>query len=93
MQPGACPYQALADSTCLLYLQQLLELLPLEELGSSKEGFPRGLHNSRSCEIVPWLEKKTSWLCSWGDPAFRELGYAFTKASRGLLRTALGYRD
>lgn len=53
LHPGVCPYQALADPTCLLHLQQVLELLPFEELGSSKEGFPRGLHNSRSCEIAP----------------------------------------
>lgn len=64
LHPGACPYQALADPMCLLGLQEVLELLPLEELGSSKEGFPRGLHNSRSCEIAPWLAKETSWLCS-----------------------------
>lgn len=91
--PGACPYQALADPTRLLSLQQVLELLPLEELGSSKEGFPRGLHNSRSCDIAPWLAKETSWLCSWGNPVFRMLGYAFTKPSGGLLRTALGSGD
>lgn len=93
LHPGAYPYQAFADPVCLLCLQEVLELLPLEELGSSKQGFPRGLHNGRSCDTAQWLAKTTSWLCSWGGPAFRKMGYALTKASRGLLRTALGYRD
>ena len=47
------PYQALADRPYLLPLQQLPELPVLQELGSSKQGFLRGLQSSRDREMAP----------------------------------------
>ena len=47
------PYQALANRPCLLPLQQLPELPVLQERGSSKQGFPRGLQSSRDREMAP----------------------------------------
>ena len=47
------PYQAFTDPPCLLCLQQLPELPLLQELGSSKEGFPSGLQSSRDWEMTP----------------------------------------
>lgn len=50
---GSCPYQTLANPLWLRCLQQVPELLPLQELGSTKEGFPRGLQSSREWEMKP----------------------------------------
>ena len=47
------PYQALGDRPCLLHLQQLPELPLIQELGSLKQGFPRGLQSSRDWEMAP----------------------------------------
>lgn len=47
------PYQALSNPPGLLRLQQLPELPPLQELGSSKEGFPRGLQSTGDGEMAP----------------------------------------
>lgn len=47
------PHQALADPPGLLCLQQLLELLVLQELGTFVEGAPRGLQSSKDQEMAP----------------------------------------
>lgn len=51
--PVACPYQAFSELPHPLFLQQVLELSPLEKLCSSKKGFPGSLQNSISSEMAP----------------------------------------
>lgn len=46
------PHQALAHLPYLLFLRQLLELFPLEELCYSHDGFLGGL-GDKSCEVTP----------------------------------------
>ena len=92
--PAACPHQTLSNPPCLLCLHQVSELFPLEELCSSKEGFPGGLQNSRSWEMAPRpgegeLASPSPWLCSWGGPGLGKAGHALSQTCGGLLGTAL----
>ena len=48
-----CPYQTLTGPHYAHFLGHALELLPLQELATSNEGFSRGLQSNRCWEMGP----------------------------------------